>query len=637
MLYRNSIARFYKTFIAFSSDLLLSLFSLALILCINSEHSIKTFSDTTQIYLGIFVILSIQAVANLNFGLYRGAWRFASIPDLIRIIQACLTSTIIIYFLNKYLNPQLLPFSIFPLFFLFSVTLLSGSRLTYRWLKDHKKFFIGGKKVIVIGAGSAGESLIRELKRKVNKNLFVVGLIDDDISKHGVEIHGVRVLGSTKDLNTIIKDKKVDLILIAIPGANSSQMRRIVKLCEETNVIYRTLPSLNDITSSKSNIANIRQVTVEDLLGRDPIQFDHCKIMNQVRNKTILITGAGGSIGSELCRKIATASPLLLILIESSEYNLFKIHSELKEHFPSLMVCFYLVSITDKEKINEIMSKHKPHFVFHAAAYKHVPLLESQALIAIENNVFGTQIVAEAAKKNNVEIFIFVSTDKAVNPSNVMGATKRCAEILCGCLNQSGNTRFITVRFGNVLGSTGSVIPTFKEQIAKGGPVTVTHPDMERYFMTISEAAQLIIQIILDNTSDLYVLDMGESIKIQYLAEQMIKLSGHVPNVEIPIVHTGLRPGEKIYEQLFYNNEIVERVDNGKILRVKTKNVDYESFMSYLHELKQCCIENKSDLEKYLFTLINLEKDSVFFDKKRFNIQEYHAKTDLEAREYTEA
>lgn len=606
---KNSIIKFYKSFIIFLADLLSTLAAVLLVIYINHEKSIETFSNYSQFLLETIIILGVQSFTNLRLGLYRGAWRFASIPDLIRIIQACISSTLILVFLNVFLKLHTaLPLSTFPLFCLFSICLLSGPRLTYRWLKDNRKFFSKGKKVLVIGAGSAGESILRELKRKSNKDLLVVGLLDDDPSKNGIEIHGIRVLGSTHDLSRIVKEKNIELILIAIPRANSSQMRRIVSLCGETGIPYRTLPSINDIASGKTNITNIRQVTVEDLLGRDPIQFDHDKIAACIKNKKILVTGAGGSIGSELCRKIAAASPESIILIDSNEYNLFKIHSELDKQFPSLTLHCYLLSVTNHEMINQVMENHRPNFVFHAAAYKHVPLLEPQTRIAIENNIFGTQIIAEAAKQNNVEIFILVSTDKAVNPTNVMGATKRCVEILCQCLNQNSNTRFTTVRFGNVLGSTGSVIPLFEEQIANGGPVTVTHPDMERFFMTITEAAQLIIQTVtLDSASDLYVLDMGEPIKIQYLAEQMIKLSGHIPDTDIQIVYTGLRPGEKINEQLFYISENVQRINDGKIMRVNVPHVNYANFMLHLNKLKRACHENNNNLKKYLFMLANLE------------------------------
>jgi FlaA1/EpsC-like NDP-sugar epimerase len=389
-------------------------------------------------------------------------------------------------------------------------------------------------------------------------------------------------------------------------------MRRIVNLCEQTKIPYRTLPSLHDITTGKTSITHIRKVTVEDLLCRDQIQFDNEKIVNCINNKKILITGAGGSIGSELCRKISNMTPAAMILIELSEFNLFKIHNEISAHFPHLILHCYLVSITDSDMINQIMSEHKPDYVFHAAAYKHVPLLEPQVRQAIENNIFGTQIVAEAAKKNHIKKFILISTDKVVNPNNVMGATKRCAELLCQSLNQKSHTRFITIRFGNVLGSTGSVIPTFEEQIAKGGPVTVTHPEMERFFMTIAEAAQLIIQTIaIDSGSDLYVLDMGEPVRIQYLAEQMIKFSGHVPNVDIKIVYTGLRPGEKLTEELFFPDEKIQKLAEGKIFHVEAQPINFVSFMQHLQQLKQACQVNHEDLKKQLFFLAKAHFDTL--------------------------
>jgi FlaA1/EpsC-like NDP-sugar epimerase len=604
---RNVIAEFPKSLIVFLSDLILTLAAIFFVLGIYAEKNFFIFASFSKAVPQIIIILAVQSIAYRAFGLYRGVWRFASLPDLMRIIKACLTGTFSLAVLHaSFYARHPIPHSSLPLLCLFSICLLSGARLSYRWHKDSRKKFNSDKKVIVIGAGTAGENILRELKRKSNKEFFPIGLIDDDPAKQGLEIHGIRVLGFTKDLPAIVHQKEVEVILIAIPRANTLQMRRIVNLCEQTGVTYRTLPSINDIASGKTHMNNIRHVSVEDLLSRDPIQFDRERLAEFIAGKKILVTGAGGSIGAELCRKIADTKPAAMVLIDSSEYNLFKIEAELHLHFPAIPLYCYLVSITHEAIIHDVMALHKPDYVFHAAAYKHVPLLEPLARIAIENNIFGTKIVAEAAIKNHVKRFILVSTDKAVNPENVMGATKRVAEMLCQHFNKKSQTQFTIVRFGNVLGSTGSVIPLFREQIANGGPVTVTHPEMERYFMTITEAAQLIIQTVtLDYPSALYVLDMGEPIKIQYLAEQMIKLSGHIPNVDIKISYTGLRPGEKMNEELFYPREMVHRFEEDKILRVDVPPINFSALMQSMTRLKNACQDNDVLLKNYLLDLAN--------------------------------
>lgn len=580
------------------------------ILAINSTTSIESMADFDVYSREVIFVMITQALCYWACGLYRGVWRFASLPDLIRIIKANLIATVILISGYQLLNPEVhITYYIFPVFCILTISLLSGSRITYRWYKDNRKTFRNAKNVLVVGAGIAGESILRELQRKSNKDYCPIGLIDDDSKKLGEEIHGIRVLGNTNELPQIVKKKRVELVLIAMPTASTAQMRRVVGICEDAKVEYRTLPHLNDLASGKASITNMRHVSVEDLLSRDPIQFNREKLEQFINSKIILITGAGGSIGSELCRKIAENNPGQLILVEHSEFNLFQIHSELHNKFPHISIFPHLLSVTNEQAINQLMADYKPDYVFHAAAYKHVPLLEPQIRAAIENNIRGTEIVAQAAVINHVKKFILVSTDKAVNPCNVMGATKRCAEMICQSLNQHNITKFITVRFGNVLGSTGSVIPIFKEQIAKGGPVTVTHPDMERYFMTIQEAAQLIIQTVtIQNPSDLYVLDMGEPVKIQYLAEQMIKLSGQRPNIDIKIAYTGLRPGEKLYEELFYAHENTSPSEHEKIIRVDIDNVDAQFFKEQWQKFKNNSNQNDDLLKKYLFNLVQVSE-----------------------------
>lgn len=595
--------KFPKQPIVITSDLTLTAFAFWYVMYTNMDIEDSLWTDLLQ----NTYIMSIEALSYWVFGLYRGVWRFASVPDLIRIIKGCIAGTcLLLISSNVFQICKLPPHFSFTLFCLLSIFLLGGSRLLYRWYKDNRKVFSGGLRLLVIGAGTAGESILREVKRKTYQDYLPIGLIDDDPLKLGYEIQGIRVLGGTQDLLTIVKQKGIELILIALPKATAAQMRRVVALCEKTQIPYRTLPSFSDIARGSAQITHMRPVLVEDLLSRDPIQFDKESLYALVEHKRILITGAGGSIGSELCRQIAELNPQAIILVEHSEYNLFQILSILKKEFPQLTIHHYLLSITNEAEINHLMRVHKPNYVFHAAGYKHVPLLEPQVKMAIFNNIFGTQHLAMAALQNEVERFIFVSTDKAVNPVNVMGATKRAAEILCQSLNQLAKTRFVTVRFGNVLGSTGSVVPLFKQQIAEGGPLTITHPDMERYFMTISEATQLIIQTLtIKNPNDLYVLDMGEPIKIQYLAEQMIKLSGRKPYVEIGIAYSGLRPGEKIHEELFYKRETIAYKEKEKILCVKSPLINTEKFMQQLKTLQNVYAEiNEERLKALLFDLL---------------------------------
>lgn len=592
------------------SDLTCTFIALIYVLYLHTTINPKTPPSVVHYFLAFVFLMTTQYTCLWLFGLYRGLWRFASIPDLIRIIKACMVSTFILICANHYgFGNMILSFSSFPLFCILSICLLSGTRLTYRWAKDHRKIFKTGKKVLVIGAGIAGESILRELKRKIHLDYIPIGLIDDDPIKQGLEIQGIRVLGNLDQLNKVVREKAIDLIIIAIPTASAKQMRRIVNLCASTDVPYRTLPSFTDIATGSASINNIREVSLLDLLSRDPIQFNPLKLSNSLGNKKIIITGAGGSIGSELCRKIAGCYPKSMMLIEHSEFNLFQIQNELIQLFQDVIILPQLVSITNRKAIDTLMRDYQPDYVFHAAAYKHVPLLEPQTKVAVANNILGTQIVAEAAVRHGVKKFILVSTDKAVNPSNVMGATKRCAEIICQQLNKCHPTNFITVRFGNVLGSTGSVVPLFKQQIAKGGPVTVTHPDMERYFMTIEEAALLIIQTVtIENPNELYVLDMGEPVKIQYLAEQMIKLSGQRPNIDIKIDYCGLRPGEKINEELFYANENVTYSNQEKIMHVATPPINEAQYKYHLNALLAAYERDDPELKKYLFTLAELNK-----------------------------
>ncbi len=535
----------------------------------------------------ILPIILYQAIIFWLFGLYRGVWRFASIPDLTRIVKAVLVGTLnialILYLIKNSAIPRIIPI----LYGLLLGVGLAGARSLFRWLKDYRHLFPDGKRVLIVGAGYAGEGLVRDLLRHDNRLYQPIILVDDHSAKLGRDIHGVRVAGKIDDIPELTVRFNIDLIFIAIPSATSAQMRRVVNICEETKIAFRTLPGLSDLASGRVDIELLRDISLEDLLGRDQVQIDRSTVGREFKNKVILVSGGGGSIGSELCWQIALLEPKQLIIVENCEFNLYTIEMRLRKRFPHLCFQSLLVDVTDDVGIQQVLDAYLPNIIFHAAAYKHVPLLEKQARVAIYNNLLGTHFIANAAVKYGVEKFVLISTDKAVNPSNLMGATKRAAEIICQNLYKNSNTQFITVRFGNVLDSAGSVVPLFRKQIQEGGPLTVTHPDITRYFMSIPEASQLIMQAaLLGQGGEIFVLDMGEPIKIRYLAEQMIKLAGKAVGKDIDIVYTGLRPGEKLYEELFYGNEKLQPTSINKIMLGNACAVEADFLKNILSKIK---------------------------------------------------
>jgi FlaA1/EpsC-like NDP-sugar epimerase len=521
-------------------------------------------------------VVLIQGVVYWLFGLYRGVWRFASLPDLVRITNAALAGTALVVVALFVLNRSyLIPRSVPVLFFGLQLLLLAGPRLFYRWLKDHRLNLRAGLRVLIVGADRAGEMLARDMLRDPQHAYFPAGFVDDKPRRQGGEVHGVPVLGETAAIPRLVEEHAIDLVLLAVPSAGAREMQRLVGLCEAAGKPFRTVPQLGNLMTGQVSISELRPVSIEDLLGRDPIRLDWEGIRSGLAGREILITGAGGSIGSELVRQIAATGPARLILVDHGEFNLYQIEMELLENHPGLNFARYLLDVTDAPAMAALFRTERPHLCFHAAAYKHVPMLEDQVRAAVHNNVIGTASVAAAALAWGCERFVLISTDKAVHPANVMGATKRAAEALCQCMNRQGRdgspdagpgTRFITVRFGNVLGSAGSVVPLFRRQIARGGPVTVTHPEIERFFMTIPEACQLIMQAaVIGAGGEVFVLDMGEPVKIRYLAEQMIRLSGREPGREVQVHYVGLRPGEKLYEELFYDAEDLVPTSHPKI------------------------------------------------------------------------
>ncbi|MHB8453185.1 MAG: polysaccharide biosynthesis protein [Acidiferrobacterales bacterium] len=540
------------------------------------------------------VLLLAQGSMFWYFGLYRGVWRFASLPDLIRIVKAAIAGVSIaaatIFVLTRLI---LIPRSVFLLDGILLVLLLGGPRFFYRWLKDRHLYWQVGKKVLIVGAGRAGEMLVRDLLRDPDHTYQPAAFVDDDAGTRHKDIHGIPVCGTIDEIPVIANDLGVELILIALPSASSAQMRRIVGVCESTGIHFRMLPRMQDLVTSQIGIKELREVKLDDLLGRETVSLDWKAITQGTQDKTILVSGGGGSIGSELCRQIARLNPVRLIIFEQSEFNLYAIEMELRREFPTLSLQIFLGDVTDAIAVNRVLETYKPNVIFHAAAYKHVPMLENQVRAAVVNNALGTRMLASLADKHGCESFVMISTDKAVNPGNVMGATKRVAEIYCQGLNMRSKTHFITVRFGNVLGSAGSVIPLFQKQIAAGGPVTVTHPEITRYFMTIPEAAQLILQAsVIGRGGEIFVLDMGEPVKIAYLAEQLILLSGKKPGEDINIVYTGLRPGEKLYEELFHEAEQLVDTGHPKIMLARSRSVDIDSVDRIFAELVQACDAN---------------------------------------------
>ncbi|MBW9257989.1 MAG: polysaccharide biosynthesis protein [Candidatus Thiodiazotropha sp. (ex. Lucinisca nassula)] len=536
---------------------------------------VSFYQDALQ---ALLYILPVQLAAFLLFGLNRGIWRFASLPDIMRILKAVLVGSVVgVALLFVFTRAGGVPRSVPVIHAILLVMLLSGPRLIYRLLKDRHLDLAPGKRVLIVGSGKAGEMLARDILRNRRGDFRPVAFVDDKQRRQGREIHGLPVAGTSDDIPALCDELSIDIIMLAIPSASSSQMRRVVEFCESSGVPFRSVPQLNDLMSGNVQINHLRQVSIEDLLGRNPVSLDWQAIDATLAGKVILVTGAGGSIGSELCRQLAKLNPAKLVLLENSEFNLYSIEMELLNSYPELNLECHLGDVTDQPYMESLFDEFRPEVVFHAAAYKHVPMLENRIRQAVRNNVLGTRVVAEMANRYTTGVFVLVSTDKAVNPANVMGASKRAAEIFCQNLNAHSGTRFITVRFGNVLGSAGSVIPLFRKQIEEGGPVTVTDPRMERYFMTIPEACQLIMQtVVMGEGGEIFVLDMGEPIKISYLAEQMIHLSGRTLGQDIQIEYIGLRPGEKLYEELFHEKEELAKTSHEKVLLAHHRQVDWQ-------------------------------------------------------------
>ena len=537
------------------------------------------------------LVVLAQGAAFWYFGLYRGIWRFASMPDLVQIVKAVATGLVIaLAAVFLFTRLQGVPRSVFVLDGILLVALLGGPRFLYRWFKDRHLYVTATncQRVLIIGAGRAGTALARELLDDPTSHYWPAAFVDDDIGKSRKNILGLPIASTCENIPAICRQFDIDLVLIAIPSATPLQLRRIVGICEKSELPFRTLPGMQDIVSGRVSVSDLRDVQIEDLLGREPVSPDWATIAQACDSRTVLVSGAGGSIGSELCRQLARLSCARLVALDRDEHSLCRLDAALRRDYPSLALISVLGDIGDRGLVDRTLGLHKPHTVFHAAAYKYVPLLEGQAYAAVRNNVFATRSLALAADRHGCESFILISTDKAVNPHNIMGMTKRITEIYCEALNYRSRTRYITVRFGNVMDSAGSVIPIFKKQIGRGGPVTVTHSDVTRYFMTIPEASQLILQAgAMGQGGEIFVLDMGEPVRIAYLAEQLVQLSGKRAQQDVKIVYTGLRPGEKLHEELFHDAEKMNHTAHPKILSAQHSHpADFEAVEKSLGALE---------------------------------------------------
>ena len=513
-------------------------------------------------------LLAIRFLTFFPFGLYGGLWRYTGVWDLTRIVLAVVASSTAIYiFLYRPYGPGIYPRSIPIIESLLLISFLGGVRLLWRILPEAVRQK-EGRRVLIIGAGDAGEMIAREMRK--SNDYEPVAFVDHDARKVGRTIHGLTVLGTPEDLPRVIATTQPTEVLIAIPSAAPSAVRALVRHLEPFKLRITTLPSLRELVHGRVGVAQIRPLAIEDLLPRTQVALNVAPVRELVRGKRVLVTGAGGSIGSELCRQIAQLEPASLILYERYENSLYAIANDLADGWRGLQVHPTIGDVTDRERVDAVFAEHRPHLVFHAAAHKHVPLMEANPCEAIKNNVAGTQMVVDASRRYGVPRFVLISTDKAANPSSVMGATKRVAELIVQAAGSDATTRFVTVRFGNVLGSNGSVIPRMVEQIRGGGPVTVTHPDIRRYFMLIPEAVQLVLQAaVLAREQETFVLDMGEQIKVLDVVRNLIRLSGFVPDEEIPITFVGLRPGEKLTEELVGAGESLVRAEVDKIFRVQ--------------------------------------------------------------------
>ena len=549
-------------------------------------------------------IIGIYLLGNWLFGLYNKMWRYASIQELMGIFWASTVSSVAFYIVFWGININV-PRSVILLTWILSVFFVGGTRFAYRVFRDNQTKIRNNhdskvkKRLMIIGGGNAGANLVKELVQNPNSLYKPILIVDDAGWKLNNQIFNVPVKGNTSQIPELVVDEEIDEIIIAIPSATRTRIKEILSVCQNTSAVVKILPNINDLINGKAELNQVRGVEVEDLLGRDEVILDTSGIESYIKDQVCLITGGGGSIGSEIVRQLVKYKPREIVVLDIYENNAYDLQQDLKRHYPDLNLRVVIASIRDKERINQIFEEIKPSVVFHAAAHKHVPFMEENPSEAVKNNIFGTLNVAQCAHEHKAKRFILISSDKAVNPTNIMGATKRIAELIIQSLDKQSNTEFVAVRFGNVLGSNGSVIPLFKNQIQEGGPITITHPDITRYFMTIPEAARLVIQAgAIAKGGEIFVLDMGEPVKIVHLAEQLIKLSGYKPYEEIRIEFIGLRPGEKLYEELLLEEEGLESTQQEGILIAKPSNLTHGEVLEAIYNISDSRYETSLLKEK---------------------------------------
>ncbi len=593
-----------RSFGAFMHDVIVAFVAWDLSFLLRFNFEIPTIFNV-HLYETVFWVVLVQSIVFVLFGLYQGVWRFASIPDLKRIIKAVAVAAITVAALLFMINPPVVvPRTVLILDPILLVLLMGGTRFAYRAWKEHRLYGLShlrGEPVILIGASELAVALLKDLSR--SEQWRVIGLLDENKVMHGRLLMGVRVLGAIEQLPEIASKFNVEHIIIALPPEAYLQRRQAVTLANTNELTALTVPVVDDLMSGKVSISQIRKVEVEDLLGREAVNLDSQGLQQLIEHHTVLVSGAGGSIGSELCRQILKYKPNRLVCFDVSEYALYQLEQELLQNLDKAELIFVTGDVKNEQRVKQLLSEYLPKVVFHAAAYKHVPLMETHNVAeALSNNVLGTYVLANASMQAKVEKFVFISTDKAVNPTNVMGASKRLAEMVCQSLEggAKSKTHFVMVRFGNVLGSSGSVIPKFREQIAKGGPVTVTHPEITRYFMSIPEAAQLVMQAgLMGKGGEIFVLDMGEPVKIAELAKDMIRLSGFQQD-EIKISYTGLRPGEKLYEELLADDELTQPTPHSKLRIAIARKADATWVKKLLKWVESCQVADEISIKKQL-------------------------------------
>ena len=554
----------------------------------------------------IFAIIIYEIFLNL-FEVYKNITIYESSKEYFSYALACLVAANVISLLGILLNLEIVSPKENLLAGIFATILIIFYRVVIKFMLTNKVTIRPErerKNLLIIGGGEAGTEVVKNIKANLITSYDIIGIIDDNPKKKRCKINGVKILGDRNDIVKICKERNIDIIFFAISNISNKDRKEIIAICQETGVKVRILPGIQDFITDKNIMQNLRDVEIEDILGRDPIVLDNDNIGALIKDKTILITGAGGSIGSELCRQVAKYEPKEMIILDIYENNLYDIELELKANYNNIKIIPIIASIRDKKKMDNVFKIYKPYVVFHAAAHKHVPLMEGSPLEAIKNNVFGTYNVVNCCDKYNVKRCVLISTDKAVNPTNIMGATKRMCEMIIQAKDKESKTEYVAVRFGNVLGSNGSVVPLFKKQIAKGGPVTVTHKDITRFFMTIPEAVQLVLQATTyAKGGEIFVLDMGEPVKIYDLAVSLIKLSGFQPDIDIPIKITGLRPGEKLYEEILMSEEGLKSTEHSKIFIAKPSKMTMQDIEKKLEVLDELIKDEDTSIEEIKKTM----------------------------------